>query len=127
MLVRQCSRPRVARLNMLATFLIVLPIFGLILAGWLARRLNILGPNATSELNQFVVYLALPALLFDIVVHAQWAELWQPGFIGAFGSSIAALFLTTLLWRLGCGALVRNPLLLAPVVAGLLRVRRSGS
>lgn len=89
---------------MVATFLIVLPIFGLILAGWLARWFSLLGPQATRELNQFVVYLALPALLFDIVAHARWEELWQPGFIGAFGLSIAVMFLITLLWRLRRGA-----------------------
>ncbi len=75
---------------MVATFLIVLPIFGLILAGWLARWFSLLGPQATRELNQFVVYLALPALLFDIVAHARWEELWQPGFIGAFVCKRAA-------------------------------------
>jgi malonate transporter and related proteins len=72
---------------MLSTFLIVLPIFALVFAGWLARRIGVLGPNATTELNRFVVYLALPALLFDITSHAHWAELWQPGFIAAFGIS----------------------------------------
>ena len=70
---------------MLTTLGVVLPIFALILAGWLARRIGVLGPHATGELNRFVVYLALPALLFDIVAHARWAELWQPGFIAAFG------------------------------------------
>jgi hypothetical protein len=84
---------------MLSTFLIVLPIFALILVGWLARRIGVLGPNATTELNRFVVYLALPALLFDITSHAHWTELWQPGFIAVFGVSTLAVFIATVAVR----------------------------
>lgn len=70
---------------MLSTLFVVLPVFALIFAGWLARQIDVLGPQATTELSRFVVYLALPALLFDIVAHARWADLWRPGFVGAFG------------------------------------------
>ncbi len=85
---------------MFSTLLVVLPIFALIFAGWLARRLRFLGPNASSELNRFVVALALPALLFDIVAHADWAEIWQPGFIATFGLSALAVFALTVVIRL---------------------------
>jgi malonate transporter len=85
---------------MLATLTVVLPIFALILAGWLARRLGVLGPNATTELNRFVVYLALPALLFDIVAHARWADVWQPGFVATFGLGAGLIFTATLAIRL---------------------------
>lgn len=77
---------------MFSTLSVVLPVFALILAGWLARRTGVLGPHATTELSRFVVYLALPALLFDIVAHAQWADLWRPGFIGAFGLGAGLTF-----------------------------------
>ncbi|MFT4027968.1 MAG: AEC family transporter [Novosphingobium sp.] len=60
---------------MLSVLLIVLPIFALILAGWGARRIGVLGPHATGELNRFVVYLALPALLFDIISNAHRDEI----------------------------------------------------
>ena len=60
---------------MLSTLTVVLPIFALIFAGWLVRRIDVVGPHATTELNLFVVYLALPALLFDIVAHARWVEI----------------------------------------------------
>jgi predicted permease len=86
--------------QMLATLTVVLPIFALILAGWLARRLGVLGPNATTELNRFVVYLALPALLFDIVAHARWADVWQPGFVATFGLGAGLIFTATLAIRL---------------------------
>lgn len=79
---------------------VVLPIFGLILAGWIARRIGVLGPAATSELNRFVVYLALPALLFDLVATTHWAEIWHPGFLAAFGLGAAAVYGATVLWSL---------------------------
>jgi malonate transporter len=85
---------------MFSTLVVVLPIFALIFAGWFARRIGVLGPHATTELNRFVVYLALPALLFDIIAHARWADVWQPGFIAAFGLSGALIFGVTVAFRL---------------------------
>lgn len=70
---------------MLSVLIIVLPIFALILSGWGVRRIGVLGPHATGELNRFVVHLALPALLFDIVANARWSEIWQPAFVATFG------------------------------------------
>lgn len=84
---------------MLAILAITLPIFALILAGWIARRSGMLGPQACSELNRFVVYLAMPALLFQIVAEARWQDIWQPGFIGAFGIGAFALFAVTVVIR----------------------------
>lgn len=88
---------------MLSTLPVVLPIFALVFAGWLARRIGVLGAAATTELNRFVVFLALPALLFDVTAHAHWAALWKPGFIGAFGLSSLAVFVFTVLVRCGTG------------------------
>ena len=85
---------------MFSTLAVVLPIFALILTGWLARRLGFLGPGASTELNRFVVALALPALLFDIVAHARWADIWQPGFIATFGLSAVLTFALTVVIRL---------------------------
>lgn len=76
---------------------IVLPIFSLIFAGWLVRRIGVMGPQATGELNRFVVYLALPALLFDIVARSSWIQLWQPHFVAVMALSTVAVFILTLL------------------------------
>ena len=84
---------------MLQTLAVVLPIFALIFAGWLARRVGVLGPQATTELNRFVVYLALPALLFDIIAHARWSDIWQPGFVAAFGLGSGLVFALTVAIR----------------------------
>jgi predicted permease len=84
---------------MLSVLAIVLPVFALIFAGWLARRSGALGQHSTSELNRFVVQLALPALLFDVVANAHWQQLWHPGFIASFGGGTALLFAATVWWR----------------------------
>ena len=85
---------------MLSTFGVVFPIFALILVGYVSRRINALGPAASRELNRFVVILALPAMLFDIMAHATWAAVYQPGFIAAFGLSCTAVFALTMAVRL---------------------------
>ena len=91
------SRPVVVMLSALG---VVLPIFGLIFAGYLCRKLGALGENAAGELNRFVVRLALPALLFNIMAHTKWVDLDQPGFAAAFGLSGVVVFALTLLFRL---------------------------
>ena len=79
---------------------VVLPVFALILLGYLCRRTGRLGPAAASELNRFVVLLGLPALLFKITATSTWAEIWQPGFIAAFAIGCLGVFGFTLLYRL---------------------------
>ena len=79
---------------------ILLPVFGLILAGYLCRRSGALGAAAASELNRFVVWLCLPALLFKATATASWAEIWHPGFVATFSLSTIAVFLVVLVWRL---------------------------
>ena len=85
---------------MLTTLFVVLPVFALIFSGWGAFKLKILGPHAIAELNRFVVYLALPALLFDIMANTNGSELWQPGFIAVFLLSSAIAFALPFVVRL---------------------------
>ncbi|MGF6721744.1 malonate transporter [Paraburkholderia sp. GAS41] len=88
---------------MLSTLEILLPVFGLIFAGFVCRRRGLLGPTAASELNRFVVWLTLPALLFDIMAHATWHQLYQPAFVATFALSCAGLFVLILAARLLSG------------------------
>ena len=67
---------------------VVLPVFALILLGYLCRRSGRMGPTGASELNRFVVWLGLPALLFSLTAKADWAHIWQPGFLLAFSGGI---------------------------------------
>lgn len=89
---------------MLSNIAIVLPIFALIFTGWITSRLGALGPGATREVNRLVVYLALPAMLFDIMANADPAAIWQPGFIAAFMTGCAVVFAATLALRLRQGS-----------------------
>lgn len=79
---------------------VVLPIFALILVGWLCRRTNRLGPQAASEINKLVVWLCLPAMLFKVTATSTWEEIWQPGFLAAFTGGCLLVFFATLAWRL---------------------------
>ena len=88
---------------MLASLSAVLPVFALILVGWIAAKTKALGPAATREVNRLVVQLALPALLFDIVANASLDQIWQPNFILAFGLGCAIVFALTLFLRLRQG------------------------
>lgn len=71
-----------------------LPIFGLILIGYLCARFEILGRAATDSLNRFAVFLALPALLFQAMTRITLEQLSQAGFALAFAGGVAATFAT---------------------------------
>jgi malonate transporter and related proteins len=87
----------------LTIILTVCPIFAVIAAGLACGRLGLLGPGASIELNRFVVYLALPALLFEVMAGADWRALWQPGFIITFAAGAFGMFALTLAARIRSG------------------------
>lgn len=82
---------------MLAVVEAVFPVFGLILLGYLAARRNLLGPAAGDVLNTFVVWLALPALLFGAMAGISWDELNEPGFTAAMLLGMLAVFFLSFL------------------------------
>jgi hypothetical protein len=82
---------------LLYVFNVVLPVFLLILIGYIGGRTGKLGANASIELNRFVVWLALPAQLFNFAANSGWQTLWQPGFITAFFLSCLIVFVLVLL------------------------------
>ena len=71
--------------------------FLLIFIGYVGGRAGKLGINASVELNRFVVWLALPAQLFNFAANSGWQTLWQPGFITAFFLSCLIVFVLVLL------------------------------
>ena len=85
---------------MLSALNVVLPIFGLILAGYVCRRTRCLGEAASAELNRFVVWLALPALLFKVTATAKWEQIWQPGFVVSISAGCLLVFALTVIHRL---------------------------
>lgn len=84
---------------MLTSLSVILPVFAVIVAGYIAGRAGLLGPTASSELNKFVVYLGLPALLFQVMAEADWTTLWQPGFVASFAIGMFVIFGVTLVYR----------------------------
>jgi predicted permease len=78
-----------------------LPVFALILTGWLAARWRILGSGATDALNRYVVYLSLPALLFRAMTQVDLAHMAHWGFVGAFAGGIAVTFAAAFMDRRG--------------------------
>lgn len=80
---------------------VLLPIFGLILAGFVCRRASKLGETAAAELNKFVVWLCLPALLFRATATADWQEIWHPRFVAVCALATMGVFVATLAvrWR----------------------------
>ena len=71
------------------------PLLALILLGWLLRRRDLLGAAAARELTVFVVWLALPSLLFEGIAGASWQQLWQPRFVIAYAGAMVATFVGT--------------------------------
>lgn len=76
----------------------VLPLFSLIGLGAVVRRSGWMGPAAVTELNRFVVLLALPALLFSIMAKAHWSMLAQPGLATVFAVGMLGVYLPVMAW-----------------------------
>ena len=70
-----------------------LPVFGLILLGFLAGRSGKFEKSATDTLNRFAFYFALPALIFIAMARVAPDQLRQWGFLAAFGGGVAATWI----------------------------------
>lgn len=70
----------------------VFPLFALILLGYVSARKRLLGPGAVDSLNKFVVWMALPALLFQAMAKISWQEINQPGYVAGSALAIAVVF-----------------------------------
>jgi len=77
---------------MQAIFNVALPIFGVILTGYLAGRWRILGGEATAALNAFVSYFALPVLFFGTLARTPVHTVLDPTLMMAFGLVVLATF-----------------------------------
>ena len=78
---------------MQAVFDVVLPVFGLILVGYLAGRFKLLGQESSEALNRFVYFFALPALLFVGLARVSAHDVLNLPFLAAFLGGIAIVFL----------------------------------
>lgn len=75
------SRHKFIKSVMLSVLNLVLPFFGLIFLGFFVARINRQPLEALGWMNTFIIYVALPALFFQILSKTPVAELTQWGFI----------------------------------------------
>jgi malonate transporter len=71
---------------------VVLPVFGLILVGYLAGRFKLLGQESSEALNRFVYFFALPSLLFVGMARVSAHEVLNLPFLAAFMGGIVIVF-----------------------------------
>ncbi|MDQ0999079.1 malonate transporter [Phyllobacterium ifriqiyense] len=77
---------------MLSVFNLVLPFFGLIFLGFFVARINRQPLEALGWMNTFIVYVALPAMFFQILSRTPVSELTQWGFIIGCTASTFCIF-----------------------------------
>jgi malonate transporter len=63
---------------------VTLPFFALVFCGWLAARRHILPESAIPGLNAFVLYFALPCLLFRFGMNTAVAQLLNPSVLAVW-------------------------------------------
>jgi predicted permease len=68
---------------------VVLPVFGIILAGYLAGVFGVLGEASSEAINRFVFYVAMPVLLFHSLAGVETARIVNGPFLAAYGGGQA--------------------------------------
>jgi len=81
---------------MSAVIQVVLPVFGIILCGYLLGRFRILGEASTDALNRFVYYVALPALFVISMARVNIDAVLNWPFLAAMGGAQLATFVLAL-------------------------------
>lgn len=83
---------------MLSVINIVLPVFAIILSGYLAGRLKLLGEGSEEALQRFVFYIAMPVLLFYAMARVEVAEIMNWPYLSAYlGGQIITFILSLII------------------------------
>lgn len=77
---------------MSAVLQVVLPVFGIVLAGFVAGRSGVLGKASSEALNGFVYYVALPALFFISMSRVEIGDILNWPFLTAIGGAQLVTF-----------------------------------
>ena len=81
---------------------VTVPFFALVLCGYLAGRLRALPESAIPGLNVFVLFFALPCMLFRFGMQTPVARLFNPALLGVYaGAALAIVALTVAASRAG--------------------------
>jgi malonate transporter and related proteins len=93
----------------LAIFYVTAPFFALILCGYLAARFRLLPENAVPALNTFVLYFALPCLLFRFSARTPFEQIFNvPVFLAYLVTGLALFGAVAAAVRFGAGESLRD-------------------
>ena len=84
---------------MLSVLAVTFPFFALVLCGWLAARVGVVPLSAIGGLNTFVLYFALPCLLYRFGADTPLAQLLDPVAAGVYFGCALVLVGTVVLLR----------------------------
>lgn len=76
---------------------VVLPVFAIILTGYLAGRFKILGEGSGDVLQRFVFYVAMPVLLFYAMARVNPEDIMNGPYLGAYLGGQTSTFLIALI------------------------------
>ena len=80
---------------------VVCPVFGIVAAGYLTGRFDVLGQDSAAALNRFVYFVAMPPLLFMFTARAPIEKIFNWPCIGALvGGGILTLLIALVLGRI---------------------------
>ncbi|MDE2146667.1 MAG: AEC family transporter [Burkholderiales bacterium] len=88
---------------MQAILAVTVPFFGLVLCGGLAARAQVLPADAIPGLNVYVLYFALPCLLFRFGAATPVLDLLNPALLGVYLVAAGLIVLVTVGTALGAG------------------------
>ncbi|GAB4181569.1 MAG: AEC family transporter [Thalassobaculales bacterium] len=71
---------------------VAVPVFAIILAGYLAGRSGVLSASASQAINGFVYWFALPPLLFHAMAKVPLAEVFNGPFLAAYSGGVLGTF-----------------------------------
>lgn len=74
----------------------VLPVFGLVILGWLAMRIGLVKPQAAEGLSQYVFTIGLPALLFRTMVEVKPPEQAPWGLWASYFGAVILIWIITI-------------------------------
>ena len=96
-------------------FLLLMPVFVLIFLGMLAERFQLVPPFGSTTLNQFLVNLGLPSLIFLSIAECRPEDLDHEAFLAGFALSLFITFalLIVVFRRLGTGTGYKEDVMLS--------------
>lgn len=77
--------------------LVILPVFGCIIIGYLLRYWEIIEAKGADSLNRFVYFASFPALLFTFSARTPIEKIWNLPFLMAWMLSLGLTYLLTLM------------------------------